>query len=257
MPLTIIFFIKFTPIWLNQSFAIQIKREWITKGISTIADFLGIMNVPLTMVEFTGKYHVKTNFLEYHSLISKIKKYIEWRDLPLHEEEQPVNSTLNTILNLNVKGSSKLYTLLKGSSEHILEIASERWSEKTDLNLESFNLGQSFNYHHHKYKDTYLKYIHFRTLHHRFYTNELLFKMGIKNSNLCRFCNEHTDSISHMLLFYNNSVDLWGRVELWIRDLGLADYNLSSDKIILGDLENATCINTIIFLTKKQQFTMP
>ena len=83
------------------------------------------MNVPLTMLEFTTTYHVKTNFLEYHALISKIRKYIEWRDLPLHEE-QPVNSALNTILNISVKGSSKLYTLLKGSSEHISDIASER-----------------------------------------------------------------------------------------------------------------------------------
>ena len=72
--------IRFTPIWLNSTFAIQIKREWISKGISTIADFLGTMKVPLTMSEFTEKYHVKTNFLEYHSLTSKIKKYIEWRD---------------------------------------------------------------------------------------------------------------------------------------------------------------------------------
>ena len=119
------------------------------------------MNVPLTMFEFTTKYHVKTNFLEYHSLISKIRKYIEWRDLPLHDEEQPVNSALNTILNLSMKGSSKLYTLLKGSSGHILDIASDRWNEKTDLNLMSFSLSQSFNYHHHRYKVTYLKYIQF------------------------------------------------------------------------------------------------
>ena len=138
------------------------------------------------------------------ALISKIKKYIEWRDLPLHDEEQPFNSALNTILNLSDKGSSKLYTLLKGSSGHILDIASERWGEKTDLNLVSFNLGRSFNYHHHRYKDTYSKYIQFRTLHHRFYTNDLLFKMGIKISDLCSFCAVHTDSISHMLLFCNH-----------------------------------------------------
>ena len=31
----------------------------------------------------------------------------------------------------------------------------------------------------------------------------------------------------------------------------MVNYNLSTDKIILGDLENATCINTIILLTKK------
>ena len=46
-------FIKCTPIWLNPNFAVQIKREWMIKGISTIADFLGTMNVPLTMIEFT------------------------------------------------------------------------------------------------------------------------------------------------------------------------------------------------------------
>ena len=66
-------FIKFTPIWLNLAFAIQIKREWQNRGISTIADFLGTMNVPLTMMEFTNKYNVKTNFLEYHSIISKLE----------------------------------------------------------------------------------------------------------------------------------------------------------------------------------------
>ena len=110
----------------------------------------------------------------------------------------------------------------------------------------SFSLSKSFNLHHQKYKDTYLKYIQFRTLHHRFYTNDLLFKMGIKNSNLCSVCLEQIDSISHMLLFCNISMDLWGRVELWIRELGMVNYNLSPDKVILDDLENATCINTII-----------
>ena len=158
---------------------------------------------------------------------------------------------LNIISNLSLKGSSKLYTLLKGSSEHISDIASERWNEKTDLNIQSFSLRQSFNYHHHRYKDTYLKYIQFRTLHHRFYTNDLLFKMGINKSNLCSFCMERINSISHMLLSCDISTDLWRRVELWIRDIGMADYNLSFDRIILGDLENATCINTIILLTKK------
>ena len=54
-----------------------------------------------------------------------------------------------------------------------------------------------------------------------------------------------------MLLSCDNSIDLWRRIELWIRELGMADYNLSFDKIIMGDLENATCINTIILLTKK------
>ena len=124
------------------------------------------MNVPLTMMEFTIKYNVKTNFVEYHSIISKIRKHIEWRDMSLHEEASPVNSALNTMLNLSVKGSSS----------HILDIAVDKWNDK----IGSFSLSRSFNYHHLRYKDTYLKYIQFRTLYHRFYTNETLFKIGIK-----------------------------------------------------------------------------
>ena len=39
---------------------------------------------------------------------------------------------------------------------------------------------------------------------------------------------------------------------MWIRELGMVNYNLSTDKIIFGDLENLTCINTIILLTKNK-----
>ena len=140
------------------------------------------------------------------------------------------------MLNLSVKGSSQLYIIMKDSSNHILENAADRWNDKTDMDVLSFDLSKSFNFHHHKYRDTYLKYIQFRTLHHRFYTNDLLFKMGIKNSNLCSFCLEKTDSNSHMLLVCNTSINLWDRVQIWIRELGMVSYNLSMDKIIMGNL---------------------
>ena len=155
------------------------------------------------------------------------------------------------MLNLSVKGSSGLYSIMKGSFTHILDNAVDRWNENIELDLGSFSLSKSFKYHHLRYKDTYLKYILFRTLHHRFYTNDLLIKMGIKNSNLCSFYLEHIDSISHTLLICKISMDLCRKVEIWIRELGMENYNLSPDKIILGDLETATSINTIILLTKK------
>ena len=59
-----------TPLWLHNKFEIPIKRDWFKKGINSIADFLGIMKVPITMEEFTNKYGVKTNFLEYNSILS-------------------------------------------------------------------------------------------------------------------------------------------------------------------------------------------
>ena len=75
-----------------------------------------------------------------------------------------------------------------------------KWNEKTDMEMETISVGRSFIKHHINYKDTYLKYIQFRTLHHRFFTNDQLFVMGIKQTNICGMCNEVEDSIEHMFL---------------------------------------------------------
>ena len=79
----------------------------------------------------------------------------------------------------------------------------------------------------------------------------MLFKMGIKGSDLCGFCHVHTDSIEHMFLDCEISIDLWNEVQEWIQTLGMDNYNLSQSRIILGDMENAMSTNTIILLTKK------
>ena len=150
-------------------------------GITTIADFLGDMNVFLPMDVFMKRYTVTTNFLEYHHFSMKIKNFLEWKDVPLYTEEAPRNSSLNIFLNQSKKGLSRIYSQMKQSNNHILETASQKWSSIVEIDLDSFELSRSFHKHHTIYKDTYLKNIQFRTLHHRFFTNEKLFKMGIKN----------------------------------------------------------------------------
>ena len=54
-----------------------------------------------------------------------------------------------------------------------------------------------------------------------------------------------------MFLDCEISNHLWNEVQEWIHTLGMDNYNLSQSRIILGDLENAMSINTIILLTKK------
>ena len=53
-----------------------------------------------------------------------------------------------------------------------------------------------------------------------------------------------------MLLDCEIVKELWGRMEGWIFELGMVNYHLSNRRIVLGDLENALAINTIILLTK-------
>ena len=123
-------YIKNTPIWLNPIFSVPINRQWFNHGVSTISDFLGTMNVILPMEEFMLKPNVKTNFLDYNYIAFKIKKYIEWKDLPLHIEDAPRNSSLNVLLNLSNNGVCRLYSRLKDSYSHVLDKAVAEWEEK-------------------------------------------------------------------------------------------------------------------------------
>ena len=61
-----------TPLWLHDSFKIPIKREWLDRGINSIADFLGPTKVTLTMDQFVEYHGVKTNFLENNNICFKI-----------------------------------------------------------------------------------------------------------------------------------------------------------------------------------------
>ena len=136
---------------------------------------------------------------------------------------------------------------MNDSYDHLLyNIIVDKWNENAEIELSTICIGRSFLNHHLKYKDTYLKY----TLHKRFYTNEKLHKMGIKESNLCGMFRLEVDSVEHMLLFGEHSKKLGNEVGDWIPELGMNDYNLTERKIIVGDLEKALAINSIILYTK-------
>ena len=75
--------------------------------------------------------------------------------------------------------------------------------------------------------------------------------MGIKDSVLCGMCHKEVDSVEHMMLYCECTKGLWNLIESWIKDLGMPDYQLTEEKIIVGDLENVSAINSIILVAKK------
>ena len=137
---------------------------------------------------------IQSSIEDHNCLLAK------WRDWPVESEPLPRKCGLNLLLNINKKGSSKLYRKLKGSNEHILDNICESWKERSGPEFCNFSLSTSFSLHHAMYQNTYLKYIQFSTLHKRFYTNEKLYKMGIKESSICSMCTVSEDSVEHMLI---------------------------------------------------------
>ena len=97
----------------------------------------------------------------------------------------------------------------------------------------------------------YLRYIQFRTLHRRFFTNNILHKMRIKDSPLCNFCAQKEDSNEHMLIECETVQTLWHQIEEWISSIGVMDYSITNSVIILGELQKSFWLYAIILITKK------
>ena len=99
----------------------------------------------------------------------------------------------------------------------------KRWNEKADLDLAPFLLSKSFRFIS-RIDYIYLRYIQYRTLHRRFYTYNILCKIGIKDTEQCNLCKNGRDSSDHMLINCNISKLLWKNTEKWIRNIGLEEY---------------------------------
>ena len=141
---------------------------------------------------------------------------------------------------------ANIYKIMLGK---IFIETSNKWNEKMNLEFTTFAIRRSFN----KIsiiEDMYLRYIQFRTLHRRFYTNNILYKIGIKDSEICGLCKGEKDSNEHMLILCDISNALWSNVETWIREIGIDEYNIRQEKKILGELDGVYCVNAIILNTK-------
>ena len=185
-----------TPLWYNNILQLRIKRSWLERGICTLWDLMKDNKIILNQDEFENKYNIATNFLEYGAVTTKIREFLRNKELPLQGLSLPCNSYVNIVISMDRKGVSNIYKMMLGRDKQIIENAVTKWKEKTELEISSFSMSKSFISN--SKIDEYLRYIQFRTLHRRFFTNNILLKMGIKDSSICNLCNREEDSNEHI-----------------------------------------------------------
>ena len=245
--------ILLTPIWYNNKLRLQVKREWILKGIYTVNDLLDSDGTLLTLGEFEHKYQIRSNFLEFGSVCQKINRFLQLRERPIYSMENPADCLLNVVLRKDKKGVSTIYSLLLNKNPSIVNKACTKWNEKIGESTSEFDFRKSFSMNS-MFDDIYLRYIQFRTLHRRFFTNNILYKMRIKDSPVCNFCATNEDSIEHMLIECEIVQSLWHEIEEWIAFIGVVNYSIENSVIVLGELQKSFWINAIILITKKTIF---
>ena len=240
-----------TPLWYNSQLRIPLKHKWYKKGVSTVGDILTEDCKIMNFEQFQTKFEIKTNFLEYGGFALSIKLFLDNSELPNSNQTRPTNCLLNNILCRDYTGVSNLYKELYNKNPNITQNICNKWYEKAEIVMLPHDIKRSFTITNKQVEDTYLRYTHFRTLHYRYYTNDVLTKCKILTDNTCSQCENCVDSNYHMLLDCIYTRQLWTEVEQWIKTIGNNDYILTDRRKILGDLENSDTINIIILCTKK------
>ena len=238
------------PLWFNPKLKLNFKRKWFDQGIRTINDIVDTYGKPLNLKEFQDKFQLKTNFLEYGGVCKQIQNFLRYKDFPLSKTPLPRNSYLNIIANKDRKGVSNIYRILQGRHYNMIEENCAKWNTCDDVDLIPSEISKSFKRRSVLIPDTYAKYVQFRTLHQRFFTNDRLHKMGIKENSLCNMCETTNDSNAHVLLYCEKSIKLWSDVERWINQIGVPNYTLTSNSIITGDIHKSCLISKIILYAK-------
>ena len=209
--------------------------------------------VILSQEEFENKYDTATNFLEYGAVTTIVREFLKNKELPLYGLSVPCNSYINIVISLDRKGDSNIYKMMIGRDRQIIEKVVKNWENKTELEISIFSMSRSFIINS-KIDDIYLQYIQFRTLHRRFFTNNILLKMGIKDTSICNLCNREEDSNEHILINCQVSSMLWIRVESLINEIMVTQFTLTDESKILGELDKAYWIKITILNTKKAIF---
>ena len=238
------------PLWFNPLLKINFKMSWYDKGIRKINDLVDTYGRPMELTQFQNTFKIKSNFLEFGKVCILLKKFLRFKEFPENSSPLPSNSYLNIIVNMDKKGVSNLYKTLNGRHFEHVEEACDKWNLKGNLSLTPIEISKSFKRHSTLVDDTYAKYIQFRTLHQRFFTNDRLHKIGIKDNSLCSMCKAEPDSNPHMILKCQKSKKLWTEVERWINHLGFVDYILTENSIVTGDINKSRLLSIIILFAK-------
>jgi len=189
-----------TPMFYNDLLKIDEKpiflKHWCGRGIFLINDIIKYNGHFYSENEIKEIFKIQTNFIEYHSLITVIKKFLKTANYNLNKEKLhgPILPNHVSIILKSKKGTKDFYDIFNQNKEvptskirweKLYEIPDEKW---TQIFMSPFQSSNS----------TALQWFQIRINHFILPTKRYLFKIKASQSPLCQSCKEE-ENIIHML----------------------------------------------------------
>lgn len=181
--------------------------------------------------EFKQLYGIRGTILNYASLLRKIPQHwkleiSENKPFILQNRYNTCNNPYVVCLIKDRKGSRRFYDIFLGVND---VNAHSKWqSELGNINKEDWN---NYNMVLNDINEIKLRDFQYKINNKILVTKSFLFKIKKIDSNLCVYCNEHSEKIDHLFLRCNKVKAFWNDLKNWLRcncniSLSLEDKNI-------------------------------
>ena len=222
---------------------LQQNNIYLIKDLMNGRDFL-------THEEFILRHNIPINYLNYSSIVRSIKSFInniEPEETGRNIKYQP---TLNVIMK-NKKGASAIYQALLENKTKATGM--EKWKKLLDIDEDQWI--SNFSILKFTTRDTKLRWFQFRILHHILTTNRSVSKYIVNQSQLCTFCNNHSETIQHLFWHCEKVKTFWNELSTLIKQRCRNSHNFSFSEnlVMFGQSDNVytdEICNLMILLAK-------
>ena len=226
------------------------------KGLKTLQHILLHDGNFITYEQFKEKFDVQHDcILFYNSIISAIPQNwkVSIRDNYNDHRNQPTQSNFQKVVN-SLKPSKLIYSsLIEKQSTGIPDRIIVKWNNDLSRAIEKEFFSKAFIVAIQSTLSPKLRVFQYRLLHRNLVTNKDLFIWGIKDDNLCTFCNEEEETILHILWECYFSQAVWRQFFDLLHNNTDVNIVFSAEEILLGvqNMDNNEFYNTLFTITKQ------
>ena len=238
------------PIWYNMEISNTnlFCPNWYNKGVALVGDLFGSNGKLLTENEIKLSYGIKTNFLEYHRVITCVKVFCNSRKGVSKTHTKPIFPQYIQVLMRSKKGCKDFYNIINSNKNENQTSYYSYWEHKLKQEISSNEWKNIYRICFKTIEDNELIWFQYRLINRISGTSEYLTKIKIKNNANCVFCNEASETISHLFTECDAVKIFWSQLNRNIKfNMGI-DFTLSPSEVLFGITSNISNRYTINFL---------
>ena len=234
-------YILSSSLWYNDNIKIDDTPVFFMnlyeKGVKFISDLFDYDGKIYTYDNLCNKYGVTLPIISYYGLRRSI--FSHWPQLQSISNNVmlPLMPVFVSLSKKSTNGRIFYDILLKNI--HCNTNFLVKWEKELDIpeNIENHGFIMKYTAYAFQYtKDTTLRWFQYRISHRILATNEYLFKLKLKDSKLCTFCNIEPESLIHLFVECEHVENVWNMLESWISETCGFPLNFNKYEILFGKI---------------------